>query len=61
MAAWALGPGIQVWVLYWVIGQCMGGFWTGLATDPNAAPLVTLLDLAAFASIKSLAAQKTVT
>lgn len=33
---------------YWVIGQGLGGLFTGAATDPNAAPLFILLALALY-------------
>jgi len=33
-------------LVYWVAGQGLGQFWTGLATDPNTAPLVVLLGVA---------------
>ena len=35
-------------LVFWVTGEALGGMLTGLGTDPNAAPLVTLLGLAAF-------------
>jgi hypothetical protein len=42
---------------YWVFGQSLGGF-TGLATDPNAAPLFILLALALFPnSVPAMAPQ----
>jgi hypothetical protein len=33
---------------FWLLGQSLGGLTTGLATDPNAAPLFVLLALALF-------------
>jgi len=33
---------------YWVLGQSFGGIVTGIATDPNAGPLMVLLALALF-------------
>lgn len=32
--------------IYWFVGQSLGGIFTGLATDPNAAPLYIILGLA---------------
>ncbi len=39
----AIGIGIVVLLAFWVIGQSLGTYFTGLATDPNAAPLYILL------------------
>jgi hypothetical protein len=33
---------------FWLLGQSMGGFVTGMATDPNSAPLFVLLAVALF-------------
>jgi hypothetical protein len=41
LAAVILGIGLAV--LYWLAGQDMGQFWSGMATDPNTAPLIVLL------------------
>jgi hypothetical protein len=38
--------GIGLSLIFWVIGQGLGGYWTGLATDPSTAPLIVLLGLA---------------
>ena len=38
--------GTALTVLYWVAGQAMGQLWSGLATDPDTAPLVVLLGVA---------------
>jgi uncharacterized membrane protein YphA (DoxX/SURF4 family) len=38
--------GTALTVLYWVAGQAMGQPWSGLATDPDTAPLVVLLGVA---------------
>ncbi len=38
--------GVIVSLIFWLIGQGLGGFYTGLATDPNTAPLIILLGLA---------------
>jgi hypothetical protein len=35
---------------YWVAGQGMGQFWSGITTDPNAAPLIVLLGVAVLGS-----------
>jgi hypothetical protein len=41
LAAVAVGIGLSL--AYWVTGQGMGQFWSGIATDPNTAPLMVLL------------------
>jgi hypothetical protein len=46
----AIVVGIAVSLVYWVAGQDMGGFWSGVATDPNTAPLIVLLGVAALGS-----------
>jgi hypothetical protein len=38
--------GMAVSVVFWVIGQSLGQYWTGTSTDPNTAPLFILLALA---------------
>ncbi|HEX3840039.1 MAG TPA: hypothetical protein VHU85_04525 [Acidimicrobiales bacterium] len=38
-----IGIGMGVGALFWVTGQAMGGIFTGMATDPNAGPLLILL------------------
>jgi hypothetical protein len=38
-----LALGIAVSLVYWVVGQGLGGVFTGQATDVNAAPLVILV------------------
>jgi hypothetical protein len=38
-----IGIGMGVGALFWVTGQAMGGIFTGMATDPNAGPLLVLL------------------
>ncbi len=35
--------GILLSLVFWIVGQSFGGIFTGLATDPNAAPLFILL------------------
>lgn len=42
----AVALGIILLVIFWVIGQSLGGYFTGLATDPNTAPLIILLGIA---------------
>jgi hypothetical protein len=42
----AIGLGIVLSLIFWVVGQSLGGYYTGVATDPNAAPLFILLGLA---------------
>lgn len=38
--------GVLVSLVYWVLGQSLGGLTTGSATDPGAGPLMVLLALA---------------
>jgi hypothetical protein len=42
----AISVGIILSLLFWVVGQSLGGYYTGLATDPNSAPLFILLGFA---------------
>jgi len=37
--------GIGLSLVYWVAGQDIGQFWSGMTTDPNTAPLIMLLGL----------------
>ncbi len=48
LAAVSLGIGLSL--AYWVAGQDMGQLWSGIATDPNTAPPVVLLGVAALGS-----------
>ena len=41
-----IGAGVVLALLFWVFGQSLGKYFTGLATDPNTAPLLILLGLA---------------
>jgi hypothetical protein len=41
-----LYAGIVLSIVFWVVGQSLGGYWTGLATDPNTSPLIVILALA---------------
>ena len=41
-----VGAGMAVGVLFWFTGQALGGILTGMATDPNAGPLLVLLGMA---------------
>jgi len=41
----ALALGLLLTALFWVLGQAMGGLFTGLATDLSSGPLVALLGL----------------
>jgi hypothetical protein len=43
LAAVILGIGLSLG--YWVAGQGMGQFWSGITTDPNTAPVMMLLGL----------------
>ncbi len=42
----ALTTGIVISILYWIIGQNLGGILTGQATDPNLGPLMVIFALA---------------
>ena len=42
--------GMLVALCFWVIGQSLGTYYSGLATDPNSAPLIILLGLAVLAT-----------
>jgi hypothetical protein len=42
----AISFGITLSLCFWVVGQSFGGYFTGLATDPNSGPLFILLGLA---------------
>lgn len=46
----AVVAGIGLAAAYWVAGQDMGQFWSGISTDPNSGPLVALLGLAVLGS-----------
>ncbi len=37
--------GMLVALVFWVVGQSLGGYYTGLATDPSTGPLLILLGL----------------
>lgn len=43
----ALILGMSLSLIYWIAGQDMGQLWSGLATDPNTAPVMVLLAVAA--------------
>lgn len=42
--------GIIVSLFFWIVGQSLGEYYSGLATDPNTAPLIILLGLAILGS-----------
>ena len=42
----AIWVGIVLSLIFWVIGQNVGSYYTGLATDPNSGPLLVLLGVA---------------
>jgi hypothetical protein len=42
----AIYVGILLSLSFWVVGQSLGGYYTGLATDPNSGPLFVILGLA---------------
>jgi len=46
-----LGIAIAVNLVYWVVGQGLGGIFTGTATDPNAGPLFVLLSVALYSLV----------
>jgi hypothetical protein len=46
----AISLGILLSLVFWVIGQSLGAYYTGLATDPNTGPLLILLGIAVFGS-----------
>jgi len=46
----AVTVGIGLSLAYWVAGQDMGQFWSGIATDPNTAPLLVLLGVTVLGS-----------
>jgi hypothetical protein len=41
----AIGLGIALSLAFWVVGQSLGGYYTGLATDPSTSPLFILLGI----------------
>lgn len=38
--------GVLLSLVFWVVGQSLGGYYTGLATDPNSGPLFVIFGLA---------------
>lgn len=42
----AIGGGIVLSLAFWFVGQSLGTYFSGLATDPNTAPLFILLGIA---------------
>ena len=42
----ALTAGIILSLCFWIIGQSLGGYYSGLATDLNSAPLFILMAIA---------------
>ena len=46
----AVTVGIGLSLAYWVTGQDMGQFWSGIATDPNTGPLLVLLGVTVLGS-----------
>ena len=53
LASVVAGTGLSL--TYWVTGQDMGQLWSGIATDPNTAPLIILLGVAVLGSAPSRA------
>lgn len=45
----ALTVGLALTVVFWVVGQDLGGLTTGQATDPNSAPILALMAIALLA------------
>lgn len=50
----ALKAGVIVSLVYWVIGQNLGGLLTGQATDPNLGPMLVLYALALWPRVAGL-------
>ncbi|MGH7239198.1 MAG: hypothetical protein ACREHG_03920 [Candidatus Saccharimonadales bacterium] len=44
--ALGIAIGTVLALVFWVVGQSLGSFYSGLATDPNTGPLIILLGLA---------------
>jgi hypothetical protein len=44
-----LGLSVFINLVFWIVGQGIGGIFTGTATDPNSAPLFCLLACAVYA------------
>lgn len=42
----AVSAGIIIALVFWIVGQSLGSYYSGLATDPNTAPLIILLGIA---------------
>ena len=38
--------GVILSILFWIVGQSLGGYYTGLATDVSTAPLIIMLGIA---------------
>jgi hypothetical protein len=51
-----LAAGIAVSLVFWVVGQDLGGILTGSGTDPNSGPLLVLLALALWQGVPRQAA-----
>jgi hypothetical protein len=41
-----VAAGILLSLVFWVFGQSLGGYFSGLATDPSSGPLFILLGVA---------------
>ena len=54
----AVWTGIGLSLVYWVFGQGLGQFWSGLATDPATAPLMILLGAAVLGAAPGLRARR---
>jgi hypothetical protein len=50
LRATAVACGIMLSLVFWVLGQGLGGYYSGLATDPSTAPLFVLLGVAILGS-----------
>jgi hypothetical protein len=50
LAAVIVGIGLSL--AYWVTGQDLGQFWSGIATDPNTGPLLVLLGVTVLGSAR---------
>ena len=55
VARWAIAAGMVLATAFWLFGQSLGAINTGMSTDPNAGPLVTLLAVALLsANVRSM-------
>jgi hypothetical protein len=48
---WSLAVGLVLAIAIWITGQDLGQLYSGQATDPNSAPLIVLMAVAAWATV----------